>query len=78
MKTKLTLVVMLCFAFAFSQTTVKGKVTDDTGQPLPGANIIIMGTTIGTSSDFNGEYTLTTDQAPPFTICHWLAMGMPC
>jgi hypothetical protein len=28
----MTLVVMLCFAFAFSQTTVKGKVTDDTGQ----------------------------------------------
>jgi iron complex outermembrane receptor protein len=68
MKTKLTLVVMLCFAFAFSQTTVKGKVTDDTGQPLPGANIIIVGTTIGTSSDFNGEYTLTTDQSPPFSI----------
>lgn len=59
---------MLCFAFAFSQTTVKGKITDDTGQPLPGANIIIMGTTTGTSSDFDGNYTLTTDQIPPFTI----------
>ena len=68
MKTNLTLVVMLCFAFAFSQTTVKGKITDDTGQPLPGANIIIKGTTVGTSSDFNGEYSLTTDQNPPFTI----------
>ena len=59
---------MLCFAFAFSQTTVKGKITDDTGQPLPGANIIILGTTTGTSSDFDGNYTLITDQAPPFTI----------
>ena len=59
---------MLCFAFAWSQTTVKGKITDDTGQPLPGANIIIVGTTVGTSSDFDGNYTLTTDQNPPFTI----------
>jgi len=59
---------MLFGAFVFAQTTVKGKVTDDTGQPLPGANIIIEGTSVGTSSDFNGEYTLTTDQNPPFTI----------
>lgn len=59
---------MLCFAFAFSQTTVKGKITDDTGQPLPGANIVIEGTTVGTSSDFDGNFILSTDQNPPFTI----------
>lgn len=53
---------------SFSQTTVKGKITDDTGQPLPGANIIIDGTTVGTSSDFDGNYTLNTDQNPPFKI----------
>ncbi|MDO1502364.1 TonB-dependent receptor [Winogradskyella maritima] len=68
MKTFLKLFVMLFCVASFAQTTVKGKVTDDTGQPLPGANIIIVGTTTGTSSDFDGNYVLTTDRNPPFTI----------
>lgn len=38
--------------------TVKGKVTDRDGQPLIGATIRINGTTIGTATDGNGEYTL--------------------
>ena len=68
MKTTLKIFVMFLSVISFAQTTVKGKITDNTGQPLPGANIIIQGTTIGTSSDFDGNYTLTTDQAPPFKI----------
>ena len=68
MKTILKLFVMLfCFA-SFAQTTIKGKITDNTGQPLPGANVIIEGTTTGTSSDFDGNYIITTDQSPPFKI----------
>ena len=59
---------MLFTVISFAQTTVKGKITDNTGQPLPGANVIIEGTTTGTSSDFDGMYILTTDQAPPFKI----------
>jgi len=62
-------VFMLCFCLSsFSQSTVKGKVTDDTGQPLPGANIIVEGTTVGTSSDFDGNYILNTEKTPPFNI----------
>ncbi len=68
MKTTLKLFVMLFSVASFAQTTVKGKVTDNTGQPLPGANVIVVGTTTGTSSDFNGDYILTVDQAPPFKI----------
>jgi outer membrane receptor protein involved in Fe transport len=68
MKTILKLFVMLfCFA-SYAQTTVKGKITDNTGQPLPGANVIIEGTTTGTSSDFDGNYIITSEQAPPFKI----------
>jgi len=40
------------------QQTVAGKITDNTGAPVPGANIIIKGTTSGTVSDFEGNYTL--------------------
>ena len=42
-------------------TRVKGKVIDaKTGEPLPLVNIVFKGTTIGITSDFNGEYTLET------------------
>ncbi len=36
----------------------KGNVVDDTGLPLPGANIIIKGTTKGTQTDFDGNYQI--------------------
>jgi len=39
--------------------TVLGKVTDETGQPLPGVNILEKGTTNGTNSDADGNYTIT-------------------
>lgn len=38
--------------------TIRGKVTDSTGSPLPGVTILIKGTTQGTISDFDGNYTL--------------------
>src|SRR5882672_7461844 len=38
--------------------TVEGRVTDDTGAPLPGVNIIEKGTTNGAVSDSNGNYKL--------------------
>ncbi len=60
--------MLLCCAFTFAQTTVKGKVVDDSGQPLPGANIIVVGTTSGTITDFDGNYSLTINQEPPFSI----------
>lgn len=44
---------------SFSQTIVKGKVTDaGSGDPIPFANIIFKGTTIGTTTDFDGNYTV--------------------
>ena len=52
----LVLVVQLSFA---QQKTITGTVTDDTGMPLPGANIIIKGTSTGTQSDFDGLYSIS-------------------
>lgn len=40
------------------QSTVTGTITDDNGVPLPGANIIEKGTTNGTQTDFDGNYSL--------------------
>ena len=42
--------------------TIKGQVTDENGEPIPGANIWLKGTTTGTPSDINGNYTLTFDE----------------
>ncbi|MGC1242833.1 MAG: TonB-dependent receptor [Chryseosolibacter sp.] len=38
---------------------VNGKITDEDGQPLPGANILEKGTTNGTTSDVNGNFSLS-------------------
>lgn len=54
----LVLVVQLSFA---QQKTITGTVTDDTGMPLPGANIIIKGTSSGTQSDFDGLYSISAN-----------------
>ena len=51
--------VMICTQSAFSQTkSVSGKVTDGSGNLLPGVNIIIKGTTTGSTTDFDGKYTI--------------------
>jgi TonB-linked SusC/RagA family outer membrane protein len=55
----------LLLAFFISLTTaslaqiqVSGKISDEGGQPLPGVNISVKGTTIGTTSDAEGRYSL--------------------
>ncbi len=46
------------FIFA-QQNSISGTVTDESGEPLPGATVLIKGTTNGTVSNINGIYTLT-------------------
>lgn len=42
----------------FQNSTISGKVTDDTGNGMPGVNIIFKGTSDGTTTDSDGAYTL--------------------
>ena len=42
---------------------ISGKITDETGQPLPGVNILVKGTTQGTTSDANGTYVLNVSES---------------
>ncbi|MDG1043222.1 MAG: TonB-dependent receptor, partial [Flavobacteriaceae bacterium] len=62
-----TLVLLFSVA-SFAQTTVKGTVNDNSGLPLPGANIIVVGTSTGVVTDFDGNFTLNVNQNPPFSI----------
>ncbi|MBT8318519.1 MAG: carboxypeptidase-like regulatory domain-containing protein, partial [Gramella sp.] len=57
-KSTLFLLFMLPMSF-FAQNTVSGTVTESaTGLPIPGANVIVQGTTNGTTTDFDGNYTI--------------------
>ena len=68
MRTILKILLMFLCAYSYAQTTVKGNVSDDSGQPIPGANILVVGTTTGTVTDFDGNFTLTVNQNPPFSL----------
>jgi outer membrane receptor protein involved in Fe transport len=61
-------VMLLCLSTAVvAQTQISGTVADNNGQPVPGASIVL-DTTTGTVTDFDGNFTLNTSQTPPFTI----------
>ena len=45
-----------------AQNTLSGSVTDNQGLPLPGATIIVKGTNKGTTSDFDGNFSLQTNE----------------
>jgi TonB-linked SusC/RagA family outer membrane protein len=51
------------FAITFAQEkTISGTVSDGSGLPLPGATVLIKGTTSGTTSDFDGKYSIKASQ----------------
>src|SRR5690606_2660377 len=58
-KSTLLLLLMLPMSF-FAQQTVSGTVTESaTGLPVPGVNILVRGTSNGTTTDFDGNYSLS-------------------
>ena len=64
---KISLIIaVLCMMvqLGFAQSlTVTGVVTSkDDGQPVIGASILVKGTTNGTITDFDGNYTITADK----------------
>ncbi len=46
-------------SFDENQKTVSGRVSDTSGQPLPGVTVVVKGTTQGTITNANGEYVLS-------------------
>lgn len=64
------LFVFLSFSFTFvqAQNIISGIITDEESTPLPSVNIVVAGTTEGTFTDFDGNFTLKTNQDFPFEI----------
>ena len=86
--TKLTL-ILICFAGLFNgfgavpenttseqqQTKViTGAVTDDTNQALPGASVIVKGTTIGIITDIDGKFTLKVPESAKTLVVSFVGM----
>ena len=66
MKTKFSIILTLFLVFtvhlSFAQEkSVTGTVTDPSGIPIPGVNIVVLGTTNGTQTDFDGKYNITAN-----------------
>jgi TonB-linked SusC/RagA family outer membrane protein len=63
MKKKLTLLISFIFIAAnmvLAQSTIKGKVTDKAGQALVGVSVKVQGTSTGSVTDVNGNYSINT------------------
>ena len=58
----LTVVLILASAVSYAQTAVSGTVIDATGEPVIGATVMEKGTSNGTVTDFDGNFTLKVDE----------------
>nr|WP_315253689.1 TonB-dependent receptor [uncultured Flavobacterium sp.] len=63
----LFLTLFFC-SISFAQNSIKGVVTDEKNQPIPGANINVAGAKEGAITDYDGSFVLITDKTPPFSL----------
>lgn len=73
-KVLLTIVmsVLACMYLSAQQRTVSGRVTDETGQPLPQVSVLLKGTTTGIPTDLDGNYRLTVPETGGTLIFRFL------
>lgn len=55
------MILSLSFPALAQKITVKGTVTDKSGEPLIGASVMAKGTSSGTATDFDGNYSIETE-----------------
>jgi hypothetical protein len=60
MKTIFTILTFFLFTIVSAQTEISGKITNEKGEPIPGANVYIEGTYDGASTDENGQFKFKT------------------
>ncbi|AFU67102.1 TonB-dependent outer membrane receptor protein [Psychroflexus torquis ATCC 700755] len=60
----LRLMVMFLFSFSFfaQEVEIKGVITDQDNQPLPGVTVVVEGTNRGATTDFDGNYTIKVEK----------------
>lgn len=65
-----TALLLFAGGFIFAQKQISGTVTDSDGLPLPSASIEIDGTTKGTSTDFDGKYSITANEGDVLVVTY--------
>ena len=67
-KQALLAVALLSTSLIMAQTTISGKVVDSNNGPLSGVNIVLEGTSKGSISDFDGNYTISGVENGSYTL----------
>jgi TonB-linked SusC/RagA family outer membrane protein len=57
-KLSLVITLLLVGSYLFGQVKISGIVTDEKNEPLPGVSVVVKGTTRGSSTDFDGKYSI--------------------
>lgn len=68
MRSYLLILSLFFCGISFAQNTITGSVTEINNQPIPGANIRVIGDKAGTVTDADGKFTLISSKSLPFTI----------
>jgi hypothetical protein len=67
--------ILLMLPFAALAGVVKGKVTDDKGEPLPYATVYVQGTTMGTTTNNDAEYRLQLQPGTYWVVCQYMGFS---
>ena len=75
-------IISLClilFAVVANAQSITGNVTDESGVPLPGANVVIEGTSTGVSTDFDGNFQIQAEagQVLQFSFIGYTSQSVP-
>ncbi|CAM4248957.1 SusC/RagA family TonB-linked outer membrane protein [Zobellia nedashkovskayae] len=62
--------ILMGIQYSHAQQTITGSVIDENNQPIPGANIVVKGTTNGTQSDFDGNFSITASPTDVLSISY--------
>ena len=66
----LSILLTLAFGLSSYAQQITGSVSDDNGIPLPGASIVIQGSSSGTTTDFDGNFSIETSQGSILVISY--------
>ena len=64
---KLLLFSVLSLQMVVAQKTITGVVSDNEGLPLPGATILVQGTSTGVTTDFDGNFSINAEEGDTLT-----------
>jgi TonB-linked SusC/RagA family outer membrane protein len=70
LKKFLALSFMIMFQWGLAQTSVSGTVSDSSGVPLPGATVLVAGTSNGVTTDFDGVYSISASEGDVLSISY--------